>query len=108
MLRRRIGSGVAIAALGVLTLGFAVAPAHAAVKPAIATDCTFGPFGHTYRATCTDAPTSQWDLALTCQSPAETKFITYYGGVIEGSGTSYAECSLSGWTFYSWAIRNIS
>ena len=83
-------------------------PAHAAVRPTIATNCTFGPFGHTYRAACTDGPGEEWDLALTCQSPSETKFIIYYGGIVEGSGTGYAECSLQGWTFYSWAIRNLS
>jgi hypothetical protein len=80
--------------------GFAASPADAAViHPATATNCIFtsadNPNGlPIYIANCTDTPTGQWQIEITCSNidkPHEKPYVET-GEVRTGSGQSEAMC----------------
>ena len=84
---------VATAASALACVGLS-APAQAST--AIATNCTYtvvqsGGIGAWGYATCTNAPTSHWQLVIDCIDYRDRTHITY-GHVSEGSGTSAASC----------------
>jgi len=93
-----LGTATLTAAAFVTVASGVTASAQAStVRPAIATNCTYtvvqsGGAGAWGYATCTDAPTSHWQLVIDCIDYRDRTHITY-GHVTEGSGTSAASCT---------------
>lgn len=99
-----------------LALGIGANPAGAAtVRPATATNCSWvgthyggvDPHYYGFDATCTDTPTGEWRLDLTCTSYGG-KSVTEYGNIVTGYGSSIASCPGVNYEVDGIYIENIS
>lgn len=98
-----------------LALGIGASPASAAmVRPDTATNCSWvgthyggvDPHYYGFQATCSDGPTSEWRLDLTCESYGG-KIVTAYGTVVTGTGSSASSCPGANYEVDGIYIENI-